>query len=171
MEISSIITGLVVAALIFVPFIMMAYSGNKDLKLSETVFLDTTVKEGLTILKKEIIHDTLMGIDNSTNKALFVRVTKGKSEIKIINLTLIKSLSFVSPDARHKNELSQNNAYFSFVSNNGSMEQKVYVYNAIEHKPIVLAEIGEKGKRWEEILKKKLINPSKPNSPNLRKSA
>jgi hypothetical protein len=156
MEISSIITGLVVAALIFVPFILMAFNGNKDGALLEKEFSDTAVKEGLTILKKEKIYDTLMGLDSIKNKILFVCVTNGKSEIKLVNLAHIKSLSFVSPDAHHKIELPQKSVYFSFVSNTNSAEQKVYVYNSVEHKPIVLAEIVEKGKRWEEVLKKKL---------------
>ena len=97
-----------------------------------------------------------MGLDSIKNKILFVCVTNGKSEIKLVNLAHIKSLSFVSPDAHHKIELPQKSVYFSFVSNTNSAEQKVYVYNSVEHKPIVLAEIVEKGKRWEEVLKKKL---------------
>lgn len=171
MELSSIITGLVVAALIIVPFFLMAYYGNKDIKLLEKEFLGSVAIEGLTISNKEKVNNTLIGFDNIKNKVLFVRVTSGKAEIKLINLAQIKAVSFVCSESHHKIEVPQKSAYFSFLSIQNESENKVFIYNSIEHKPIELAEILKKGGRWEELLKKKLDVLIKPKSPNIRRSA
>ncbi len=157
MEISSIITGVVVAALIFVPFLLMAYSGNKDVKLLEKIFNETGEKENLKFAVKEKINDTLVGIDSAQNKVLFVKVIKGKSEIELINLAKIKSLSFVCPVPHHKIDIPQKSAYFSFLSKESKAEIKVFVYNSIEHKPIELNEILKKGERWEALLNKNIV--------------
>ena len=171
MEISSIITGLVVAAFIIVPFFLLALAGNKDVKLLEKLFAETAEKEGLDFAVKERINDSCIGLDNNKNKVLIIKVTKGISETKLINLSKIKSMSFESLPSHHKVESLQKSAYFSFLSNEGDAESKVFIYNSVENKPIEFAEIIQKGKRWEELIMKKLNVPVKPKSPNLRRSA
>ena len=80
-------------------------------------------------------------------------------------------MSFESLPSHHKVESLQKSAYFSFLSNEGDAESKVFIYNSVENKPIEFAEIIQKGKRWEELIMKKLNVPVKPKSPNLRRSA
>ncbi len=84
------IVGLVIIALVILPFVLMHY--NKKNKMNKLLrkLNDFAKQQGSTISQHEFCSDFVMGLDEHTNYVFFVKEKKDESISKFVNLADIQ---------------------------------------------------------------------------------
>lgn len=156
METSMIITSVVVSALIILPFIFMALTGNKTAKLLDKNLADICAKENMQPQNMVKFNNSVGVYDQLAGKFAFLHHNGKEVVTNVINVKKMKAAKLIHPEIHKGLVLPQKSVYFQFTGNENNSEQKVYLYHSTEHKPVLLEEIVGKAQQWDAMIQRSL---------------